>query len=1069
MIQESCPDISRTTVRIIAELSSECYKMLVPNRQESSLCNEIKTALVDYQKISRQSFSDAIVCIVPSHEKDKYSDGLRSLTDSITRAFGYDNAWDLIVRTKTHEKLSTGGNRSIEGLIDSMSLNPDYDIRSKLIIVFDDITTSGNTMEAVRRLLNKKGPANILSITLGRTVEGTPIQNNKESTEEKTDSSGEKSEPKPVKTQDILPLSDKKDNDQDILEKLGAKYSVLLCGQRLSDYLDKIKIWLDYGVKVLWFGDQASKDTLENIDHGKEYRDAYLLQTFVVSGYSGIIYDGNDDNGLIDRLEAACPSFNAAQYRVEHCSSSEHIVVQASAGTGKTTVMIDRIMYLMHTVPNLHMYDIYMITFTNDATEEMNRRLQKALLTRYHLTGNVKYFRWVEEQSQMRISTIHSFCYDVLRKYGVKQGFTENLSIKGFRKERKDLINGYIDRRLLTDVAIKQQIGNSLYNTQFLLDIFWNECAKVGISHEAIHNLQWGQGTQNEESRKFTEFLKEGIPALDDEFFEEKRRLDAISLSDIIRDLQMVLAEFVKQGAQGVAVNGPLAGLGMKYLFIDEFQDTDLSQIDVAIQLVKLTGTKLFVVGDVKQSIYGFRGANDEAFDVLYKALDTLEDNVGRKDFSLKNNYRTAAKLMKSMDEKFERWGKTGRLKYDNPVIPLNPDEGEPLIIYHCTQPETTSDILFEETEEDKEAAEVISANKASSQDESQPSAKEIAENTRKALDNLLERVPNMPKEPNEKTRVVLLTRTNSQLDQLSMLLRKYKIPSVSKREGYFYKSEAVRDFYALICSFLYENEPKHMFNFLMTPYAGDVGTIDLKHLEKLNGDKYKIREYLNEFMKKTSWSTYRDKLRLEPIIAVLKDIKQEIPIEKNYIVGTKRLLIDEGWKEDDAKASTFARTIQYMANLEKLIELIQNDFSDERLSLYTLYTFLKTQIATNREEEEPETKNINDYTTVLCMTTHKSKGLEFDTIILPYTGRKLPSKKREELIIDTNSLCAGWNGGGKLCNEFYDDMHKKKVDKDRKEEHRILYVAMTRAINRLIVIEPMKPKEDTWAEYIGS
>lgn len=326
--------------------------------------------------------------------------------------------------------------------------NPDYDINSKLVIVFDDITTSGNTMEAVRRLLNKKKPSNILCITLGRTVEGTPLQDNQEITEERTDSSGEKSEPKQVKAQDILPISSKKDDDQALYEELGAKYSVLLCGQKLSDYLEKIKKWLDYGVKVLWFGDQASKDALENIEHGKEYLEAYLLQTFVVNGYSGIIYDGkveDENNGLIDRLEATCPFFNAAQYRVEHCSSSEHIVVQASAGTGKTTVMIDRIMYLMHTVQDLHMYDIYMITFTNDATEEMNKRLQKALLTRYHLTGNVKYFHWVEEQSQMRISTIHSFCYDVLRKYGVKQGFTENLSIKGFKKERKDLINEYID------------------------------------------------------------------------------------------------------------------------------------------------------------------------------------------------------------------------------------------------------------------------------------------------------------------------------------------------------------------------------------------------------------------------------------------------------------------------------------------------------------------------------------------------------------------------------------------------------------------------------------------------
>ncbi|MBB6621766.1 UvrD-helicase domain-containing protein, partial [Proteus mirabilis] len=90
------------------------------------------------------------------------------------------------------------------------------------------------------------------------------------------------------------------------------------------------------------------------------------------------------------------PAFNAAQYRVEHCAESEHIVVKASAGTGKTTVMIDRILYLMHMVPGLQMSDIYMITFTNEATNQMNRRLQEVLFKKYALTKNKRYLNWLE-------------------------------------------------------------------------------------------------------------------------------------------------------------------------------------------------------------------------------------------------------------------------------------------------------------------------------------------------------------------------------------------------------------------------------------------------------------------------------------------------------------------------------------------------------------------------------------------------------------------------------------------------------------------------------------------------
>ena len=120
-----------------------------------------------------------------------------------------------------------------------------------------------------------------------------------------------------------------------------------------------------------------------------------------------VIIDGNDRDRFVERvLQKECPLFNSAQYLVEHCRPEKHVIVQASAGTGKTTVMIDRIMYLLHTQPDLHLAEVFMITFTNDAAEQMSQRLQDALMTRYSLTGNQRYLRWLEEQSHMNVSTM---------------------------------------------------------------------------------------------------------------------------------------------------------------------------------------------------------------------------------------------------------------------------------------------------------------------------------------------------------------------------------------------------------------------------------------------------------------------------------------------------------------------------------------------------------------------------------------------------------------------------------------------------------------------------------------
>ena len=67
-------------------------------------------------------------------------------------------------------------------------------------------------------------------------------------------------------------------------------------------------------------------------------------------------------------------------------------------------------------------------------------------------------------------------------------------------------------------------------------------------------------------------------------------------------------------------------------LFIDEFQDSDLSQIKVACLFVKLLNAVLFVVGDVKQSIYRFRGATDKAFTVLRNDLKEMNIKAAKEE-----------------------------------------------------------------------------------------------------------------------------------------------------------------------------------------------------------------------------------------------------------------------------------------------------------------------------------------------------------------------------------------------------------------------------------------------------
>lgn len=227
------------------------------------------------------------------------------------------------------------------------------------------------------------------------------------------------------------------------------QYSILYFKENFFQNQAEICSLLSEGKKVFWFGSKQEADQLK--EPYKPFADAFFLQTFPVTEVEGTdrfaavsIVDGEEIDqewsALFDWLEESVPAFNAAQYRVEHAKITANIVAKASAGTGKTTVMVDRILYLMHMVPDLNMSEIFMITFTNEATNQMNDRLQEMLLKKYSLTKNKKYLTWLEQQSQMHISTIDSLAYDLFRKFGTSVGFGRDLGIQPLERERKNLI-----------------------------------------------------------------------------------------------------------------------------------------------------------------------------------------------------------------------------------------------------------------------------------------------------------------------------------------------------------------------------------------------------------------------------------------------------------------------------------------------------------------------------------------------------------------------------------------------------------------------------------------------------
>lgn len=122
---------------------------------------------------SNQEFSntDYWITIIPSCEKNRLSDSMIKLTKRIEREFNNIAYHECLRRTRTIEKLAYGGNRDINTHLSSIEVIENKDkIKGQKIILLDDVTTSGNSMIACKRLLEEAG-AEVICISLSKTVE----------------------------------------------------------------------------------------------------------------------------------------------------------------------------------------------------------------------------------------------------------------------------------------------------------------------------------------------------------------------------------------------------------------------------------------------------------------------------------------------------------------------------------------------------------------------------------------------------------------------------------------------------------------------------------------------------------------------------------------------------------------------------------------------------------------------------------------------------------------------------------------------------------------------------------
>lgn len=230
---------------------------------------------------------------------------------------------------------------------------------------------------------------------------------------------------------------------------------------------------------------------------------------------------------------------------------SDACVVNANVGSGKTTVLISKIVYL-HYAKNISYKDMIVLTFTNKAANEIKERLMAS-------DENIK----AEELEGF--GTFHSVALHLLK---------EVLPIEKIRYE-KDFLVIEPDEEL--DIA---------------LQIIQEEKLKIKYKNRLKKRLEQAMVIEKEEEK---------VSPYDDDIFklaemlkEEKIKQNKMSFSDILQNANLLLGEHK---------------IEPKWIIIDEVQDSDKIQLDF-IDKLKGENTKLFAVGDPNQVIYSWRGSS---------------------------------------------------------------------------------------------------------------------------------------------------------------------------------------------------------------------------------------------------------------------------------------------------------------------------------------------------------------------------------------------------------------------------------------------------------------------------
>ncbi len=636
------------------------------------------------------------------------------------------------------------------------------------------------------------------------------------------------------------------------------------------------------------------------------------------------------------------------------------LLIIAGAGTGKTTVITERIKHFIQK-KQIKPEEILALTFTEKAAAEMEERVDKIMPYGY---------------TQMWIMTFHSFCETLLREEAIHIGLNPGYKLT---TEAESLL---LLKKNLFKFNLKyfRPLGNP---TKFLEAILQHFARLKDEDITPQTYLQFAQRklelASDDASREEAEKIQE-LAQLYQEHETLKQKEGVMDFADLISNTLLLLRK--RKNILKKYQNQ------FKYVLVDEFQDTNYAQNELAILLA---GDKknITVVADDDQAIYRWRGA------ALSNVIQFKNNFPGAKIVTLTTNYRSTQEILDRAYELIQH-NNPNRLEaleqIDKKLRSARKKRGKSIELIHTQRV-------------DQEAEEI---------------AKKITELTQK--------------EELSYKDIAILVRANNHAHPISAALHRHQIPYQFLGPGQLFQKEEVKDLIAYLRVLYDLTDTISLFRILNM----DIFAISAREINYLLNEAKKKNLTLFEALDDTQNSFLSDgtKEKLKEIKAMisrhLERIKKDTAGQILYYFLTDCGLFQKLVDYETKKEENISQNIAQFFDRLKTFEMHTDD-----AGVYAVVEWIDLMMQMG---DSPMLANLDwrDQNAVNVMTVHSSKGLEFPVVFLVnLVNDRFPTRERKEKIPVPQELVK------ELLPEG--NFHVQ-------EERRLFYVGITRAQDRLFL-----------------